>query len=441
MKKNYNDLIHERCGAVVDLSAVRHNISELKRCHDVNVSGSLTGETTGSPTVEPTGSPTGEPTAESTGDLTGEPTGGRRKDCLVLASVKADAYGHGAVRVAQAIEEQVDYFAVACTAEGLELRENGIKSRILVLGPVFDTDFEAAVENDITLTVFDAESGCLLEKTARRLGRTAHIHLAVDTGMSRIGVMPDEAGLSVLEKLISLDHISVDGVFTHFATADEADKTEAGKALDRFNGFRRLAKARGISVPLWHCANTAAVIDGIGAGDGFGMIRCGIGLYGLYPSAEVKRENADLRPALKWRSFLTYVKTIRKGTSVSYGCRFTADRDMVIGTVCCGYADGYPRIMSGQGGEVLIRGKRCRILGSICMDQFMVDLSGVPDAVKGDEAVLIGTQESPDGCFSDSITAEEIAEKCGTISYEIICGIKQRVRRVYIDTDCEAVSS
>ena len=387
--------LHPRCEAVIDLGAVKSNIEALKACHIRHA-------------------------------------GNQEKPFLTLATVKANAYGHGDIEVAKAVEGSADYYAVACTAEGIALREKGLTAPILVLGPVFETDDEAAVSHELTLTVFDKERARKLDSCAERLGKTAKIHIAVDTGMSRIGLRPDDKGLETVREILALRHLKTEGVFTHFATADEKDKKGADAALKKFLGFREACRADGICIPIWHCANTASIIDGIGTSHSFDMIRCGIGLYGLYPSDEVIKENVTLRPALSWRSFLTLVKEIPQGTSVSYGYHFTADRDMRIGTVCCGYADGYPRLLSSRGGEVLIGGRRCRILGNICMDQFMVDLSGVPEAKAGDEVMLIGSQQSSDGQMSDTITADEIAAKCDTISYEIVCGISSRTRRRWI---------
>ncbi len=391
---NYLNTTHERTAATIDLKAIRQNVIDLKKCHERSRCGS------------------------------------KKKEYLILASIKANAYGHGAEAISEAISDLVDYYAVAGTQEGLELRNCGRTNHILVLGPAFPEDYPAAIQNELTLTVFRYEEACALNECAASLGSKAHIHAAVDTGMSRIGVFPDETGLETLKKIAALPNLVLDGIFTHFATADEKDKTGADAALGKFLAFRRMCGASGLSVPIWHCANTAAVIDGIGAADDMDMVRFGIGIYGLYPSEEVRKENVTLTPALRWYSFLTFVKEIPAGTSVSYGYHFTADRNMRIGTVCCGYADGYPRILSSKGGEVLIHGKRCRILGSICMDQFMVDLSGAPDAEAGDEVTLLGSQTF--GGASDCITAEEIAEKCGTISYEIICGISPRTKRNWV---------
>ncbi len=396
--------IHERSTAVIDLSAIRHNLNEFKRLETEH----------------------GMDTAR------------------ILCSVKANAYGHGAVQVAKAIEDLTDYLGVACIDEGAELRKNGIRKPILLLGAALPDDFETAIANDITLTVFDLERARALDKCAGDLGRTAKIHIAVDTGMSRIGLSPDESGAETIRKIRELRNIDITGVFTHFATADETDKSGAREALDRFRSFKELCRKYGLSLGLWHCANTAAVIDDIGLGLDMDMARCGIGIYGIYPSDEVHKERIALIPALKWFSCLSYVKRIKAGTSVSYGYNYTAERDMLIGTVSCGYADGYPRILSPRGAEVIIRGRRCPIIGNICMDQMMVDLTNAPEAKTGDRVVLIGNAEdsfagnednawlSDGSTLTEPVTADELAAKSDTISYEIICGIGARTKRRYV---------
>lgn len=406
----------------------------------------------------------------------------------LLATVKANAYGHGACEVANALAGAVDMFSVACTDEGLELREaGGIIEPILVLGPSFTEDDEDAIAYGLTQTVFTYERAWQLNESARvffeeldrleklqsgeiqedaedlvtktvrdletfRAGggdsaeneakaprksrlqeafetygikdRKAHIHIAVDTGMSRIGLSPDAQGLIELDQIHSLPYISIDGIFTHFATADESDKTHTMEALARFRKFREMVKMSGMEIPVWHCANTASIIDGIGLD--FDMVRVGIGLYGMYPSEEVKKENVSLKPVLLWYSYLTRVREIEAGTSVSYGYKYTADHKVKVGTVCVGYADGYRRGLSLNGTEVLVNGVRCPVLGSICMDQMMIDVSEVPGATPGTPVILIGA------AGKEAITAEELAGRLGTINYEITCGISERVPRKYV---------
>lgn len=386
-----------RCGLIVDLNAVRHNLSELKRA------------------------------------------AGNKK---ILSVMKANAYGHGSCEAANAVNALSDMFAVATIDEGVHLRvAGGITKPILVLGPTFAGEDDQTIEYGLTQTVFEygrakALNESVNEFVAENIDKLkemkytspdykAHIHIAVDTGMSRIGLRPDRDGAETIKEISKLGNIVIDGIFTHFAKADASDKTEALKAYNKFREFKALCTEMGIEIPVWHCANTAAIIDEIGIGDDMDMVRCGIGIYGMYPSEEVSHINVNLAPALLWYSYVTYIKEIEAGTSVGYGCTFTADRKMKIGTVCCGYADGYPRLLSNSG-EVLIGGKRCKIIGNICMDQFMVDLTGVENVSEGAPVVLMGS----DGV--NTVSAEEIAGKCGTISYEIVCGISSRVPRKYV---------
>ena len=337
--------------------------------------------------------------------------------------VKADAYGHGAVAVSRAIEEQVHMFAVTTVDEGLELRDAGIGKPVLVLSPVFGSEFERALSGDISLTVFETENAKLLSECAGRLGIKAKVHIAVDTGMSRIGLTPDEKGLETAKEIAALPHIELAGAFTHIATADMEDNSLAYRQHDRFKDFIEKLEAAGVRIPLKHCSNSAGLMTGIGTE--YDMVRAGICMYGLMPSGEINCADPGLVPAMRFVSYLTYVKTIGAGTSVSYGAAFTAKKPMRVGTVCCGYADGYPRLWSLRGGEVLLHGKRCPILGRMCMDQFMISLEDVPEAREGDEVTLIGR----DG--EEVLTADEIAEKTDTISYEILCNVSRRVPRIH----------
>ena len=398
--------MHERSTAVIDLSAIKANVDEFKRLQSRR----------------------------------------SNRPMRILCSVKANAYGHGAAETAKAISQLTDYLGVACVDEGTEIRRAGVDNPILVLGAELSDRFREAVDNELTLTVFDTERAKVLDACAAECGKKAKIHIAVDTGMSRIGLHPDRDGLETVKQIAALDNLEVTGIFTHFATADENDKGPADEAYRRFADFRKLCEEEGIRIGIWHCANTAAAIDDIGVGQNMDMYRCGIGIYGLYPSEEVHKENLKLKPALKWFSYLSFVKDIKAGTKVSYGYRYTAERDMRIGTVACGYADGYRRILSRNGAEVIIRGKRCPVIGTVCMDQMMVDLANVPDAKIGDRVVLIGSAEdsfagNPDNVvpadtagLAAPVTAEEMAERCGTISYEIICAIGSRTKRRYVES-------
>ena len=337
--------------------------------------------------------------------------------------VKTDAYGHGAVPVARTIDRFVCGYAVATVDEGLKLRRHGIEKEILCLGPVSAGRYQECLENDISLPMFEYRRAKELSDAAVAEGKTAKIHIAVDTGMSRIGLFPDEGSVETVKEIAELPALRIAGMFTHFARADEADKTKAGEQYRRFHAFCDAVKAAGVEVPVCHCSNSAGIVEL----PDFNMdaVRAGITIYGLYPSDEVKQDIISLKPAMALKSFITYIKEIGPGTEVSYGGTFKAEKTMRIATVSAGYGDGYPRNLSGKG-EVLIHGKRAKILGRICMDQFMVDLTGIPEAKEGDSVTLVGR----DG--NQEITMEELAEISGGFHYEIPCLIGKRVPRRYV---------
>lgn len=346
----------------------------------------------------------------------------------LTAVIKADGYGHGSVPIAQELES-LDFvwgFAVATPEEAFLLRENGVKKPVLVLGSVFPYAYERMAKEDIRATVFSQEMLPVLSQAAERVGKSLKVHVKVDTGMARIGVAPDEEGLAFVTALMEYvrdGSLMLEGIFTHFARADERDRTDAERQLELFKSFLdRLQSEAGIDVPLRHCANSAAILAF--PKSNLDMVRAGIALYGLLPSGEVPGGPSGLEPALSLRSRIVLVKTLRKGQSVSYGGTFTAERDMRIATIPVGYGDGYPRSLSGRG-SVLIRGKRVSVLGRVCMDQFMVDVSDIPDASEGDIVTLIGA----DG--EERITAEELGDLSGRFNYELVCDLGRRVPRVF----------
>ena len=342
----------------------------------------------------------------------------------LMPVIKADGYGHGAFNMASVLENSADYFAVAIIEEALELRNCGIKTPIMLLGYTAPVYFKEAIENDITVTILTLEDAQEISDTAGKMGKTAKIHIPVDTGMSRIGFTSDEAGADLVSKIASMDNLLLEGVFTHFATADERNKDFTKLQAKRFEQFRNLLTLRGVNVQLYHCANSGAIMQ---HGEfSFDMMRPGIILYGLYPSDEVDRSVIDLCPVMELRARVAFVKTIKKGDCVSYGCTFTAPRDMKVATIPVGYADGYPRLLSNKG-RVIVNGSYAPIVGRICMDQFMIDVTNVENVNVGDEVVLMGKS---DGL---SISADEIASYAGTINYEIVCGISKRVPREVID--------
>lgn len=338
----------------------------------------------------------------------------------LMPVIKADGYGHGAAFFADVLEDASDYFAVAIIEEALNLREHGVKIPIMLLGYTNPIYFKTAIENDITVTILTFEDAVKMSETAQKIGKTAKIHIPVDTGMSRIGFTPDEKGADEVTKIASLDNILIEGVFTHFATSDEKNREFTKLQAKRFEKFKELLLLRGVKPEIFHCANSGAIMQY--SDYSFDMMRAGIILYGLYPSDEVDKSVLDLMPVMEIRSHIAFVKTIKKGDTVSYGRTFTAEKDMKIATIPVGYADGYPRLLSNKG-RVIINGNYAPITGRVCMDQFMVDVSHIDKVQAGDEVILIGQK---DGL---TVSADEIAKLTGTINYEVTCDISKRVPR------------
>lgn len=347
-----------------------------------------------------------------------------KDDTKIIAVIKADGYGHGAEAIAALIHEY-DYiwgFAVATPEEALRLRSFGVKKPVLILGIVFEEYFPELIAQDIRLTVCEYKMAEMLSREGMRQGKTVHIHLALDTGMSRIGFADVPESIEKIRKIEALQNMEIEGMFTHFARADESDLTPAREQLDRYLVFAGLLEEKGIHIPLKHCSNSAGIIRMPQAN--LDAVRAGITIYGLYPSDEVERDKVRLEPAMELKSHITYIKELKAGTPVSYGGTYTAPKDIRTATVPAGYADGYPRSLSNKG-WVLIRGRRAPVIGRICMDQFMVDVSEIPDACVGDEVTLIGK----DG--KEMISMEEMGDLSGRFSYEFACDISKRVPRVY----------
>ena len=341
----------------------------------------------------------------------------------LLGVVKANAYGHGAVPVASYLENQVDYFATATIEEAIELRENGISAPILILGYVSPSQYSDLVEYDITQTIDSYAQALALEKEAARQNRKAKAHLAVDTGMTRIGFQVTEHDADEAAKIADLPHIELEGMFTHFSCADQEDKTYCSVQMEKYDKMTALLAERGVTIPLRHICNSAGIMEF--DDHRFEMVRSGIITYGIYPSEEVKKERLDLIPALSWKSHVIHVKEVGPGIGVSYGATYVTEKPMTrIATVSAGYADGYPRALSNQG-YVLIHGKKAPIIGRICMDQMMVDVTDIPDVQVEDIVTLVGT----DG--DETITIEEIANPAARFDYEMLCDISSRVTRVY----------
>lgn len=343
----------------------------------------------------------------------------------LLAVLKTDGYGHGAVRLAEELEgfSGVWGYAVATIEEAVELREAGLKKRILILGYVFPDAYETMIKYRITPTVFDTESAELLSLEAEKQGEKIPIHIKVDTGMSRIGLPASEAGIETVKKIAASKALTIEGIFTHLAQADEADQTPAQQQIRHFKAFCSELEKEGISIPLKHCANSAGIIGFASAK--MELMRAGIILYGLMPSDEVSADTISLKPILSWKSAVAFVKTLPEGVPVSYGGTYITSGETVVATIPVGYGDGYPRLLSNRG-AVLIRGKRAPIIGRVCMDQFMVDVTEIGGVRRGDEVTLIGRDQE------EEIRMEEIAGLCGTIHYEIACNINKRVPRIYL---------
>lgn len=341
----------------------------------------------------------------------------------LLGVVKANAYGHGAVPVASYLENQVDYFATATIEEAVELRENGISAPILILGYVSPSQYGDLVEYAITQTIDSYAQALALENEAARQNRKAKAHLAVDTGMTRIGFQVTEHDADEAAKIADLPHIELEGMFTHFSCADQEDKTYCSMQMEKYDKMTALLAERGVTIPLRHICNSAGIMEF--DDHRFEMVRSGIITYGIYPSEEVKKERLDLIPALSWKSHVIHVKEVGPGIGVSYGATYVTEKPMTrIATVSAGYADGYPRALSNQG-CVLIHGKKAPIIGRICMDQMMVDVTDIPDVQVEDVVTLVGT----DG--DETITIEEIANPAARFDYEMLCDISSRVTRVY----------
>ena len=311
-----------------------------------------------------------------------------RDGTKIIAVVKADGYGHGAVPIAR-MAEPWDFiwgFAAATVEEAVELRLAGIKKPILILGCVFEEDYEKLTAYGIRPTVFQLSAARELSKTAVRTGTSLPVHLAVDTGMSRIGFADTEESVKEIEEMAKLPGLVLEGIFTHFARADEKDKSDAVSQLNRYLRFISLLQEAGISIPLRHCSNSAGILEMPEAN--MDAVRAGISMYGIYPSDEMDRNRIRLEPAMELKSHIVYIKEVPAGVPVSYGGTFVTDRPTRIATIPVGYADGYPRSLSSRG-CVLIRGKRAPILGRICMDQFMADVTDIP-AEELDEVTLMG---------------------------------------------------
>ena len=348
-----------------------------------------------------------------------------RKDTQIVAVIKANGYGHGAEAIARMVEGY-DYiwgFAVATDEEALQLRGIGVQKPILILGLVFPDYYKELIEQNVRITVSEYSTAAEISALASQLGRTAMIHLALDTGMTRIGFRDCAESVEVIQRIQQLPHIKIEGMFTHFSRADEYDLSPAVVQMNRYQNFADKLQQAGVEIPLLHCSNSAGIMRLPEAN--MSLVRAGITVYGIYPSNEVERELLPLKPAMELKSHITYVKDVEAEVGISYGATYVTDQKRRVATIPVGYADGFARGLSNKS-YVLIHGQKAPILGRICMDQFMVDVTDIPDARRGDEVTLIGR----DG--EEFISIETLGDISGRFSYEFACEVSPRVPRVYV---------
>lgn len=345
-------------------------------------------------------------------------------DVKICAVVKADSYGMGAIELSKMyLENGVDMFAVAVISEALELREEIKEKDILILGYTPEEFFDDAINNNITLTIYTYELAEKLNAVAKSMNKKAKIHIKVETGMNRLGFLPTEENADIVTKIAKMENIFIEGAFSHQAKADELDKTTAHKQAKRFTDFMNMLEKRGVQIPIKHIANSATIIDL--PEYYFDMVRPGIILSGFYPSDEVRQDYLKFEICVTLKARLANVKTIEAGEGVGYGHLYKAEKPVVVGTIPLGYADGYSRLLSNKG-YIVVKGVKCPIIGKVCMDQFMVDLSNVENPQIGDEAIIYG--DGNDG----AMTAEDVANMRGTISYEVLTNLGKRLPRLYL---------
>lgn len=342
------------------------------------------------------------------------------KDVKLLCVIKADAYGHGAVPLARLFDGKADFFGVACIEEAIELKKADIKTPILILGAVAPELYKDIVKYDIRIPIFSYDDAKALSKEAVRQGKAVPFHFCVDTGMSRIGFQVNKESADICKEIIRLPMITAEGLFSHFATADEKDLTKAVAQRDKFREFIELLEERGIDIPVKHINNSAGIMN---FDDYFDMCRMGIILYGLYPSHEVDKSLLEIRPVMEWRTHISHIKELEAGREISYGGTYTTDKTRRIATIPVGYADGYPRCLSNRG-SVLINGQSAPIVGRVCMDQFMVDITQICADI-GDTVILVGKSGS------NELSMEEVSESAYSFNYELPCRISRRVPRTY----------
>ena len=347
---------------------------------------------------------------------------GRKAGVPVMAVIKADAYGHGAIQVARWLQDKCAFFGVSSMLEAMELRRAGLTTPILILGNTPVNAFPTAIREGIRPTIYRYEDALALSAAAQETGMDAPFHLAVDTGMSRLGFQATEEDADICGRIAQLPGLITEGLFSHFATADCADLSRSRHQAQLFDRFYAMLLDRGVQIAIRHLDNSAGLMN---FPSHYEMVRAGIVTYGMYPSGEVSPELLELEPALQWLSRVTHVKTLPAGREISYGGTYITTRDTVVATIPVGYADGYRRSLSGRF-HVLIRGQKAPILGRICMDQLMVDVTHIPGVSMNDRVVLVGKFDD------EEITMEQIAEQADSFNYEFVCGISRRVPRIYV---------
>ncbi|WP_297125404.1 alanine racemase [uncultured Eubacterium sp.] len=341
--------------------------------------------------------------------------------CKLLGVIKADAYGHGAVELARFLENKCDFFGVACIEEAVELKKADIKTPILILGYVAPAFYDLVVKYDIRIPVFSYDTAKALSDEAVKQGKTVPFHFCIDTGMSRIGFQVNEESADVCKQICTLPNIEAEGLFSHFATADESDLTKALAQREKYKAFVEMLKDRGIQIPIKHLNNSAGIMN---FDEYFDMCRMGIILYGLYPSEEVDKSLLDIKPVMSWLTHISHIKTLEAGREVSYGGTFKTTEPRVIATIPVGYADGYPRCLSNKG-RVIINGQYAPIVGRVCMDQFMVDVTDVDGAELDSIVTLVGKDGDAE------LSMEEVSNAAYSFNYELPCRVARRVPRTY----------
>lgn len=349
-----------------------------------------------------------------------------KEETKMIGVIKTDGYGHGAVQIARYVMEEKDYiwgYAVATLDEAVLLKKNQVKKPVLVLGCIFPDQRDIMIEQEVRMTCYTLEMAEDISKRAQKLNQKAYIHIKLDTGMSRLGFQITEESVEEICRIASLPNLVLEGMYSHFATADETDKTFTKKQLERYLWMKEKLEERKVTFPYYHCSNSAGIIDVKEAN--MDLVRAGISTYGLYPSNEVEKKNVPLKPALQLISHVAHVKWVESGTPVSYGCTYVTKRRTHIATIPVGYGDGYPRSLSNKG-YVLIRGKKAPILGRVCMDQFMVDVTDIDAVTFQDGVTLVGTDGGED------LPVEVLSDLSGRFNYEFVCDLGKRIPREFI---------